>query len=83
MRTYAGLWQLLEPSALVPTIQALERPCRLARAEAAAVAEGSGEVALARAALFGLETRDRAKVTGPTQPVLGVASKHLQDAGRG
>ena len=65
----------------VPAVQALERARRLARPQAAAVAEGGRHVALARALQLGLEAAHRAEVPGPVQPVLGVGER-LQDAGR-
>ena len=65
----------------VPAVEALQRARGLARPEAAAVAEGGGEIALARAVELGLEARDRAEVPGPAEPVLGVGQR-LQDADR-
>src|SRR3954447_4513202 len=65
----------------VPAVEALQRPRGLGRPETAAVAEGGGEIALARAVELGLEAGDRTEVARPAKPMLGI-SERLQDADR-
>ena len=48
-------------------------------AETAAIAERGGEVTLTRTVELGVETRERAEVPGPTEPVFGIGER-LQDA---